>query len=73
MRLARRSRAPKDRKNEQRSRARVNDNLADYLVPVNADIGELEVIMVPEEDSKVNPLGVKGIGELAKPDRAVRR
>src|SRR5256885_13546012 len=49
-----------------RKRARyVNDNLADYLVPVNADIDQLEVIMVPEEDTKVNPVGVKGIGELA--------
>lgn len=43
----------------------VNDNLADYLVPVNADIQQLEVIMVPEEDPTVNPVGVKGIGELA--------
>jgi xanthine dehydrogenase YagR molybdenum-binding subunit len=49
-----------------RQRARyVNDNLADYLVPVNADIQQLEVILVPEEDDKVNPAGVKGIGELA--------
>jgi xanthine dehydrogenase YagR molybdenum-binding subunit len=49
-----------------RKRARyVNDNLADYLVPVNADIQQLEVILVPEEDDKVNPAGVKGIGELA--------
>jgi len=43
----------------------VNDNLADYLVPVNADIQELEVILVSEHDDKVNPAGVKGIGELA--------
>jgi xanthine dehydrogenase YagR molybdenum-binding subunit len=43
----------------------VNDNLADYLIPVNADIQQLEVILVPEEDSFVNPAGVKGIGELA--------
>jgi xanthine dehydrogenase YagR molybdenum-binding subunit len=42
----------------------VNDNLADYLVPVNADIRELDVILVPEEDNFVNPVGVKGIGEL---------
>jgi xanthine dehydrogenase YagR molybdenum-binding subunit len=48
-----------------RKRARyVNDNLADYLVPVNADIGEVEVILVPEHDPAVNPAGVKGIGEL---------
>jgi xanthine dehydrogenase YagR molybdenum-binding subunit len=43
----------------------VNDNLADYLVPVNADIQQLEVILVPEQDDFVNPAGVKGIGELA--------
>ena len=32
--------------------------------PVNADIQQLEVILVPEEDNFVNPAGVKGIGEL---------
>ncbi len=42
----------------------VNTNLADYLVPVNADVVDVEVIMVPEEDSQVNPLGIKGIGEI---------
>jgi xanthine dehydrogenase YagR molybdenum-binding subunit len=42
----------------------VNKNLADYLIPVNADIGEIDVIMIPEEDNVVNPLGIKGIGEL---------
>jgi xanthine dehydrogenase YagR molybdenum-binding subunit len=42
----------------------VNDNLADYLVPVNADIPEVDIIMVPEADDKVNPLGIKGIGEI---------
>ena len=42
----------------------INDNLADYLVPVNADIQQLEVILVPEKDDSVNPAGVKGIGEL---------
>jgi xanthine dehydrogenase YagR molybdenum-binding subunit len=49
-----------------RDRARyVNDNLADYLVPVNADIQQLDVIQVSEHDDIVNPAGVKGIGELA--------
>lgn len=43
----------------------VNDNLADYRIPVNADISEVKVIFVPEMDSQVNDLGVKGIGELA--------
>jgi len=42
----------------------VNDNLADYLVPVNADIGAVDVILVSEEDKEVNPLGIKGVGEL---------
>jgi len=42
----------------------VNDNLADYLIPVNADIQQLDVILVPEHDDFVNPAGVKGIGEL---------
>ena len=41
-----------------------NDNLADYLVPVNADVPSVEIIMVPEHDARVNPLGVKGIGEI---------
>ncbi len=43
----------------------VNDNLADYMVPVNADVQHVEVILVPEVDHDVNPAGVKGIGELA--------
>ena len=42
----------------------VNDNLADYLIPVNADIQDVDIILVPEEDKFVNPVGVKGIGEL---------
>ncbi len=42
----------------------VNDNLADYLVPVNADIQDVQIILVPEIDEKVNPAGVKGLGEL---------
>lgn len=42
----------------------LNDNLGDYLVPVNADVGAVDVILVPEEDDQVNPAGVKGLGEL---------
>jgi xanthine dehydrogenase YagR molybdenum-binding subunit len=42
----------------------VNDNLADYLVPVNADVPRVEILMVPEQDDRVNPLGIKGIGEI---------
>jgi xanthine dehydrogenase YagR molybdenum-binding subunit len=43
----------------------VNDNLADYLLPVNADAPSVEVIMLSEHDDQVNPAGVKGLGELA--------
>jgi xanthine dehydrogenase YagR molybdenum-binding subunit len=42
----------------------INHNLADYLVPVNADVPSVEIIMVPEKDDSVNPLGIKGIGEI---------
>jgi xanthine dehydrogenase YagR molybdenum-binding subunit len=34
------------------------------MIPVNADVGEVHIIMVPEEDRAINPLGVKGIGEV---------
>jgi len=43
----------------------VNDNLADYLMPVNADVPSVEVIMLSEQDDHINPAGVKGLGELA--------
>jgi xanthine dehydrogenase YagR molybdenum-binding subunit len=42
----------------------VNDNLSEYLIPVNADVRSVDVIMVPEDDAQVNPLGIKGIGEI---------
>jgi xanthine dehydrogenase YagR molybdenum-binding subunit len=42
----------------------VNDNLAEYLIPVNADVPDIEIIMVPEADKHVNALGIKGIGEI---------
>ena len=42
----------------------VNDNIAEYLVPTNADVPQVDIILVAEEDKQVNPLGVKGIGEL---------
>ncbi len=43
----------------------VKASMADYLVPVNLDIGALEALFVEEEDPYVNPLGVKGLGEIA--------
>ncbi|MBT9392902.1 xanthine dehydrogenase family protein molybdopterin-binding subunit [Hymenobacter sp. NST-14] len=42
----------------------MNHNFAEYHVPVNADIRDIDVIFVDEEDDIVNPLGVKGIGEV---------
>ena len=42
----------------------VNDNLSEYHIPVSADIGQIEVIMLPEEDLAVNRLGIKGLGEI---------
>jgi xanthine dehydrogenase YagR molybdenum-binding subunit len=42
----------------------VNHDLAGYHIPACADIEDLEVVFVPEEDPRVNPLGAKGIGEL---------
>ncbi|MEZ5818748.1 MAG: xanthine dehydrogenase family protein molybdopterin-binding subunit [Hyphomicrobiaceae bacterium] len=47
-----------------RTGAYMNDNIAEYLVPVNADVQQIEAILVPEVDDKVNPAGVKGIGEI---------
>jgi xanthine dehydrogenase YagR molybdenum-binding subunit len=43
----------------------VNADLANYLAPVNADIADLDPIFVEENDPYVNPLGAKGVGELA--------
>ena len=43
----------------------VNDNIAEYLVATNADVPQVDIIMVPEVDREINVLGVKGIGELA--------
>jgi xanthine dehydrogenase YagR molybdenum-binding subunit len=39
-------------------------NLADYHVPVNADVHDIEVIFVQEPDEAVNPLGAMGLGEI---------
>jgi len=46
----------------------VNTNLADYLVPVNADAPSAEVIPLSEEDDQINPAGIKGLGELGNVD-----
>jgi xanthine dehydrogenase YagR molybdenum-binding subunit len=41
----------------------VNANIAEYHVPVNADVGDVKVIFVDERDDS-NPLGIKGLGEI---------
>ncbi len=47
-----------------RSGRPMNPNLAEYHVPVNADVPSLEAILVEEYDPHVNALGIKGVGEI---------
>jgi xanthine dehydrogenase YagR molybdenum-binding subunit len=42
----------------------MNANIAEYHVPVNADIQDIKVIFVDEPDTMVNPMGIKGLGEI---------
>jgi len=42
----------------------MNANIAEYHVPVNADIHDIEVIFVDEPDNHINLLGIKGVGEI---------
>lgn len=42
----------------------VNADLAEYHVPTSADIGDIDVTFVEEHDPDVNPIGVKGLGEI---------
>ena len=42
----------------------MNANIAEYHVPVNADVQDIKVIFVDEPDNIVNPLGIKGVGEI---------
>ncbi|WP_028101947.1 xanthine dehydrogenase family protein molybdopterin-binding subunit [Pseudoduganella violaceinigra] len=41
-----------------------NANLADYHVPVNADVGDIDVVALPGNDTRFNELGARGIGEI---------
>lgn len=43
----------------------VNNNLADYHVPVNADVPNIDVIFINKPDPIINPMGAKGMGEIA--------
>jgi xanthine dehydrogenase YagR molybdenum-binding subunit len=47
-----------------RNGAWVNSNLAEAHVPVNADVPQIDVLMIDEDDSRGSRLGAKGIGEL---------
>ena len=49
---------------DRRSGRIMNANLAEYHVPVNADVPSLEAILVEEHDPHVNALGIKGVGEI---------
>jgi xanthine dehydrogenase YagR molybdenum-binding subunit len=42
----------------------MNANIAEYHVPVNADVQDIKVIFVDEPDDVINPLGIKGLGEI---------
>jgi xanthine dehydrogenase YagR molybdenum-binding subunit len=42
----------------------VNNNLAEYHVPTNADVGSIDVLWIEEDDRVVSPIGAKGIGEI---------
>ncbi|HTG06429.1 MAG TPA: xanthine dehydrogenase family protein molybdopterin-binding subunit [Bradyrhizobium sp.] len=42
----------------------MNANIAEYHVPVNADVQDIKVIFVDEPDEIINPLGIKGLGEI---------
>jgi xanthine dehydrogenase YagR molybdenum-binding subunit len=48
----------------------VNDNLADYRIPVNADVGDINVIFVDRPDMRFNEFGARGLGEIAVPGMA---
>lgn len=43
----------------------INSNFADYHVPVHADIPEIDVLFANKPDLIINPMGSKGIGEIA--------
>ncbi len=43
----------------------VNNNFADYHVPVQADVPHIEALFVNKPDYKLNPVGAKGMGEIA--------
>jgi xanthine dehydrogenase YagR molybdenum-binding subunit len=49
---------------DERSGRYLNADLSEYLVPINADIPDIDVILLDSEDGHVNQIGVKGVGEI---------
>jgi xanthine dehydrogenase YagR molybdenum-binding subunit len=49
---------------DKRTGRTMNPNLGEYHVPVNADVPDIEAILVAEHDIHVNALGIKGVGEI---------
>ena len=49
---------------DRRSGRIINANLAEYHVPVNADVPPMEALLIDEHDPHVNALGIKGVGEI---------
>ena len=49
---------------DKRSGRVINADLAEYRVPVNADVPPIEALLIDEEDRYVNRLGIKGVGEI---------
>ncbi len=43
----------------------VNNNFADYHIPVNADVPDIDTIFINKPDPYINPMGAKGMGEIA--------
>jgi len=49
---------------DRRSARLLNRGLNEYLIPTHADVPEIDIAFVEEQDLEINPLGAKGIGEL---------
>jgi xanthine dehydrogenase YagR molybdenum-binding subunit len=49
---------------DERAARYTNTDLAEYMIPVNADVADVDVTILPEQDFEVNELGIKGLGEL---------
>ena len=49
---------------DRRSARLLNPGLNEYLIPTHADVPEIDITFVDEQDLEINPLGAKGIGEL---------